>query len=43
MGTIGDYLESKLGKREFGRLLDRMNSITVKPKHMRRRRRKRGQ
>jgi hypothetical protein len=42
LGTVEEYLMSKLGKREFGRLLDAMNSITVKPRKRRGRRKKRG-
>jgi len=38
VGTIGDYLQAKLGKQEFGRLLDAMNARTIKPRRKRRRR-----
>jgi hypothetical protein len=30
--TVGDYLQSKMGKREFGKLLDAIAKITVKEK-----------
>ncbi len=37
MGTIGDYLQAKLGEQAYGKLLDAMNACTVKPRGRRRR------
>lgn len=28
--TVSDYLQGKMGKREFGKLMDRIAKITVK-------------
>lgn len=30
--TVAEYLAGKIGKREFNKLLDKMNAITVKEK-----------
>ena len=42
MGTIEEYLMAKMGKRDFGKLMDGIARVTVKPRKRRGRGKRRG-